>query len=139
MENLAVGNDPVFQAAARIAGFSEAAVIDTDTGKVVMTRHRRNPSGYAPFHHLDDGEHAAAAFYGCAFWERADVVALFTKKGERRAQGLERIKRDIRGDFRGEVAKMLRRRVDGREDLIKAIAALGAAEGVKAKRRRRLR
>lgn len=123
-ENLVVGHDPVFQAAARIAGFVEAAVIDTDTGKVVMTRHRRSRDTWGPFHHLEPGENAAAAFYGCAFWERPDVAALFARKVEQKEARLARAKVDIRKDFRRDWHRLVAPRVDGKADLLEAMAAM---------------
>ena len=54
MDSLVATRDPVLQAAARIAGFAEAMVQDTDTGRVVLCR-RRYSRHWTPEGHLKPG------------------------------------------------------------------------------------
>jgi hypothetical protein len=124
MESLTATRDPVLQGAARIAGFAEAMVQDTDGGgRVVLCRHRFG--GWTPFGHLEPGETPLNAFYGTAFWERDDVLAMYGAQEERKAASLASTEGDIRKDFRKEVAR-LTSRVDGKADLIAALAKLNA-------------
>ena len=124
MECQILSHDPVFQEAARIAGFAEAAVVETETGKVVVVRHRRSRAGWAPFEHLEPGECTLSGFYGRAFWERADVHALFSRKQEINESSLLRAERDISGDFARDMHRFVVRRPDGKNDVAEALAAI---------------
>jgi hypothetical protein len=123
MESLVATLDPVLQAAARIAGFAEAMVQDTPTGKVVLVRHRFG-TAWGPFHHLEPGACALDAFYGTAFWERGDVVAMYQRQEDQKAARHLSTEADLGKDFRNELGRQVRRRVDGKDDLIRAIAGL---------------
>lgn len=124
MESLLATRDPVLQRAAHIAGFAEAMVQDTEGGKVVLCRHRFSRQ-WTPFGHLEPGECALSAFYGTAFWERADVVAMYTKQEEAKTASRLVTKDDIGKDFRRELQRQVVRHVDGRHDLIEAIGRMG--------------
>ncbi len=95
-------------------------VQDTDAGKVVLCRHRFSGAWF-PFGHLEPGECALDAFYGTAFWERADVMAMYRKQEDGKALSLLSAKDDISKDFRRELHKKIVGRVDGRHDLIEAL------------------
>jgi hypothetical protein len=125
MESLVASRDPVLQAAARIAGFAEAMVQDTETGKVVLCRHRFGKA-WEPFGHLEPGECALDAFYGTAFWERADVVAMYQRQEDQKAASRLLTKEDISKDFRRDLAKQVAKRVDGKHDLIETLVKMGA-------------
>lgn len=126
MESFTASRDPVLQRAAQIAGFAEAMVQDTETGKVVLCRPRFK-RGWLPFGHLEQGECALNAFYGTAFWERDDVMAMFNKQEERKAASRLSTGEDISKDFRREIQKQIEKRVDGKHDLITALAGLRRA------------
>ena len=122
MESLVATRDPVLQRAAHIAGFAEAMVQDTDVGRVVLCRHRFGR--WTPFGHLAPGECALNAFYGTAFWERADVLAMYAKQEERKTASRLVTKADIGKDFRREIAKQIGKRVDGKHELVEALGRL---------------
>lgn len=123
MDSLVATRDPVLQRAAKIAGFAEAMVQDTETGKVVLCRRRHGAWG--PFGHLEPGECALNVFYGTAFWERADVMAMYAKQEERKASSIVSARADISKDFRSDVRKQIARRVDGKHDLLTAMLRKG--------------
>lgn len=124
MESLTATRDPVLQGAARIAGFAEAMVQDTDAGKVVLCRHRFGRH-WIPFGHLAPGECALNAFYGTAFWERADVLAMHSRQESAKAASRLLTKEDIGKDFRREIQKQIARRVDGKHELVEALGRMG--------------
>ncbi len=124
MEALVATRDPVLQRAASIAGFAAAMVQDTEVGRVVLCRHRFGRQ-WVPFGHLEPGECALNAFYGTAFWERDDVMAMYTKQEDQKAASRLLTKEDIGKDFRREIGKQVARRVDGKDELIKAIGRMG--------------
>lgn len=120
-ESLVATRDPVLQRAAQIAGFAEAMVQDTDAGKVVLCRHRRARQ-WVPFGHLEPGECALSVFYGTAFWERADVIAMYRKQEEQRASSILSVKSDVSKDFRRDLQRQISKRVDGKNDLLEFLA-----------------
>lgn len=124
MESFTASRDPLLQCAARIAGFAEAMVQDTETGKVVLCRPRYR-RGWLPFGHLAPGECALNAFYGTAFWERGDVLAMYAKQEDRKAASRLSTGEDISKDFRREIQKQIEKRVDGKHDLITALSRMG--------------
>lgn len=121
MESFVLTCDPVLQESARIAGFAEAMVQDTETGKVVLTRHRFSRQ-WAPYEHLAPGQCALDAFYGAAFWERPDVLARYRRQEDSKAASRLAVGDDISRDFRSDLRKQIRKRVDGKHDLLMAIA-----------------
>ncbi len=123
MESLTASRDPVLQAAAHIAGFAAAMVQDTETGRVVLVRHRFS-SQWAPFGHLEPGECALDVFYGTAFWERDDVMAMYRAQEDRKVTSLASVKGDISKDFLRDISK-LTARVDGKAELIAALGRMG--------------
>lgn len=123
MEALAASRDPVFQAAARISGFAAAMVVETETGKVVVTRSRFSGQ-WGPFGHLAPGECALNVFYGTAFWERADVLGLYFKQEEQKAASRLAVKEDIAKDFRSDIRKLVQRRPEGRHELLETLARM---------------
>jgi hypothetical protein len=123
VEALVASRDRVLQKAAQIAGFAEARVVDTDTGKVVIVRHRRSQH-WLPFEHLEPGECAHHAFFGCAFWERPDVAALYAKKEAYAQQSRDRHSLDVRKDFRRDIHKLIAPRPDGKHDLVEALGRM---------------
>lgn len=122
MEALLATMDPVLQQAARIGGFAEAMVQDTPSGRVVLARHRFG--GWAVLTHLATGQSPLDAFYGTAFWERADVLAMYQRQEERREVSRVGRKDDIGRDFVRELGRQVRRRVDGAADLLEALRGL---------------
>lgn len=124
MDALTATRDPVLQRAAQIAGFAEAMVQDTEAGRVVLCRHRR-ASRWAPFGHLEPGECAINAFYGTAWWERADVLAMYERQEAHKERSRILRKEDISKDFRRELGKQIAKRVDGKHDLLETLARMG--------------
>jgi hypothetical protein len=124
MESLVATRDPVLQAAARIAGFAEAMVQDTEAGRVVLCRHRFGRQ-WEPFGHLEPGECALNAFYGTAFWERDDVMAMYRSQEDRKASSLLSVKGDISKDFLKDIRQHVTSRIDGKNGLIEAIGRMG--------------
>jgi len=124
-ESLAATLDPAFQTAAQIAGFAEAIVVETPTGRVVIGRYRWSTK-FCSFAHLAPGECAANAFFGCAFWERADVLAAFFKNEEGKKEKRGRLMVDVQKDFRTDLRKLMAPRPDGKNDVIEALGRMRA-------------
>lgn len=125
MESFVATCDPVLKQAARIAGFADVMVQDTEDGMVVVTRHRFGKQ-WSPFEHLAPGQCALDAFYGTAFWERSDVLAMYQRQEAGRLESLHREGELISKDLRREWHKQVVRRAEGKHEAAEAIALLAA-------------
>lgn len=90
---------------------------------MVFVRHRHAAS-WGPFAHVASGDAVFNEFFGCAFWERADVLALLDRKEELRADGLDRVEADIGKDFRRDFRRLVVGRPDGKNDVVEAMARM---------------
>lgn len=124
MECFVATHDPVMKAAAGIAGFADVRVTDTPQGRMVLTRHRFGHE-WMPYERLAPGQCAYDAFYGTAFWERSDVLGMYQRQEDQKARGREGVLEDVRGDFRRQLQRQMGKRVDGKSDLIEALARMG--------------